>query len=434
MGDEESAEAASEFATTDLYVILGLERDATFEEIKKAYRKRALETHPDRGGNIEEFKRLAKAKDVLSDPQKRNYYDVYGEDGVAFFDQWQSADPNEMLAQVGWGGIVCFCISNLICVAFVLCFPVFLIVRQDDWMWGWMMAPIWVIDAIVLLMLAITPLLPYNMHSQRELLSSCMWTEILQMICFITWQVFVSVNLDHSGWMDWIAVFVPMFVFQAITTIKQMVESLPEHYEVAARTKAPGAVCGHPIYCIYLGVQQALWWCAWILIPLRMDQTVDVSWWLVATPLFVLIGFGLFAATRDPHRARNQDEMEEVVYEQVFSRWKFAAWLFALATTITVCLYVSEAVETGIYFIFLPLFIVAAAFVIAICYTSASLIGKDSPFAETQSSTYENPESCEVGEDGYKEDDHLLDPEGPAPGAEYGGGVRTERPDPNVYD
>lgn len=63
----------------DYYEILGVSRDASQEEIKKAYRKLAHEHHPDKGGDEEEFKKINKAYQVLSDEKKRAQYDKYGE-------------------------------------------------------------------------------------------------------------------------------------------------------------------------------------------------------------------------------------------------------------------------------------------------------------------------------------------------------------------
>lgn len=68
--------------SSDYYDILGVSKNASNEEIKKAYRKKALEHHPDRGGNQEEFKKINEAYQVLSDPQKKNTYDRYGKAGV----------------------------------------------------------------------------------------------------------------------------------------------------------------------------------------------------------------------------------------------------------------------------------------------------------------------------------------------------------------
>ncbi len=70
----------------DYYVVLGIERTATEEEIKKAYRRLAMEYHPDKNPGDKEaeekFKEAAEAYEVLKDPQKRRMYDTYGHAGV----------------------------------------------------------------------------------------------------------------------------------------------------------------------------------------------------------------------------------------------------------------------------------------------------------------------------------------------------------------
>ncbi len=65
----------------DYYKILGLTKSATADEIKKAYRKLALQYHPDRNKGKEaeqKFKEVTKAYEVLSDPQKKQTYDQFG--------------------------------------------------------------------------------------------------------------------------------------------------------------------------------------------------------------------------------------------------------------------------------------------------------------------------------------------------------------------
>lgn len=63
----------------NLYQILGIRRNASPETIRKAYRKKAMEHHPDRGGDREQFERVRLAHGVLSDPARRAKYDVTGE-------------------------------------------------------------------------------------------------------------------------------------------------------------------------------------------------------------------------------------------------------------------------------------------------------------------------------------------------------------------
>jgi molecular chaperone DnaJ len=71
---------------SDYYEVLGVDSDASQDEIKKAYRKKAMDYHPDRNPDDPEaeqkFKQASEAYDVLSDPETRKRYDRYGHDGL----------------------------------------------------------------------------------------------------------------------------------------------------------------------------------------------------------------------------------------------------------------------------------------------------------------------------------------------------------------
>ncbi len=77
----------------DFYEVLGVSKNASADEIKKAYRKLALEYHPDRNKSKdagEKFKEVTKAYEVLSDPQKKQTYDQFGS---AAFEQGAGQGP-----------------------------------------------------------------------------------------------------------------------------------------------------------------------------------------------------------------------------------------------------------------------------------------------------------------------------------------------------
>lgn len=99
----------------DYYSTLGLNRNASQEEIKKAYRKMAMQHHPDRGGDEKKFKQISEAYEILSDPQKKQMIDMgvdpkgqqhhggFGQSGPFEF-HFGTHNFEDMFGNFGFGG------------------------------------------------------------------------------------------------------------------------------------------------------------------------------------------------------------------------------------------------------------------------------------------------------------------------------------------
>ncbi len=98
----------------DYYATLGVSKDASSDEIKRAFRKLARKHHPDTGGDEARFKEINEAYEVLSDDKKRQMYDQFGStQGTYPPPGWQGADFSGFGDMFGGGPGVQFDFSNL---------------------------------------------------------------------------------------------------------------------------------------------------------------------------------------------------------------------------------------------------------------------------------------------------------------------------------
>ncbi len=96
----------------DYYEVLGVKKNASEAELKKAYRKLAMKHHPDRNKDDkaaeEKFKELNEAYAVLNDPEKRKQYDMFGADGFhqrfSQEDIFRGTDFSSIFSEMGFGG------------------------------------------------------------------------------------------------------------------------------------------------------------------------------------------------------------------------------------------------------------------------------------------------------------------------------------------
>ncbi|KAH8315532.1 hypothetical protein KR059_000724, partial [Drosophila kikkawai] len=98
----------------DYYEILGIERNASSEEVRKAYKLMALRYHPDKNNHPQaedKFKEVAAAYEILSDKKKRAIYDKYGEEDLKFGERpvpFAQPTAEDLLFMVAIGGVALF--------------------------------------------------------------------------------------------------------------------------------------------------------------------------------------------------------------------------------------------------------------------------------------------------------------------------------------
>ncbi|XP_029349053.1 dnaJ (Hsp40) homolog, subfamily C, member 5 gamma b isoform X2 [Echeneis naucrates] len=129
MEDPNRAQRKMSRAGDSLYNVLGLEKGASPEEIKKAYRKLALRHHPDKNPDnpeaAEKFKEINNANTILSDENKRKIYDEYGSMGLYVAEQFgEEYVKYHFLMNKCWfkGLVVCLSIFTCCCCCCCCCF------------------------------------------------------------------------------------------------------------------------------------------------------------------------------------------------------------------------------------------------------------------------------------------------------------------------
>ena len=180
-GDDREGKDGEPGEVTDYYRLLGVARNADADGIRRAYRKRSLQLHPDKimqrgsaGGRSEEdlrrdFQRLKEAYDALRDPDKREVYDALGPVGIKFLTNPQGAlDPNSVLENLAasdhWDRTKLFAVVVLL-VLILFAQPILICakVEQDldpaqtgslvDTSWYAILLPTWFIQTALLVVL-----------------------------------------------------------------------------------------------------------------------------------------------------------------------------------------------------------------------------------------------------------------------------------------
>lgn len=288
--------------STRLYEILEVEPSSSQEEIKRAYRKMALQHHPDKGGSPERFKDISSAYTVLSDPKKKEIYDKYGEEGLKFMESGMFGEEGNELLPILMNprfiGLVLLVI--FVYVGLLVLVPVFIVVKIDGavtWNWPSVFSPIWILLATLL---AYSVVIPFVIKKSK--LKSVL--ALLQIIVIILFFAFLCAKLE--GTISWTLakVFAPLFAREGINFIKSLPSCTYKSYINKTQSTEGGATPQVYLGCGYFGylLRQHFWWLhrVWFLIflVLRLDLT-SWSWFAIITPILSACVFGVVLKIAD---------------------------------------------------------------------------------------------------------------------------------------
>ncbi|KAH9261856.1 hypothetical protein BASA81_000512 [Batrachochytrium salamandrivorans] len=216
---------------TSLYELLGVEYTATEDDLKRAYKKRALRLHPDKGGDPAEFDKMKRAYDVLKDEKKRQYYDRYGPKVVAAMEQGGPESAGLMMAlllsQKRYRFLIALTVVAM--VGLIDLFPVLVSVKWDGaaWSWGLAFFPVFLVLgvmfigqlAVLTVSLASRKAKPQENGGEEEEEEPIPKLQMLSMLMLVSLQVvfwaFFSAKLDGdlTTW-SWYEVVIPLAVFE----------------------------------------------------------------------------------------------------------------------------------------------------------------------------------------------------------------------------
>jgi len=283
------------------YTVLEVEQTASEEDIKKSYKKLALKYHPDKNpGSEEKFKEISTAYNVLLDPSKREMYDLYGDEGLAFYDSGIFGEEGEFAKFIPLlqnpTALAVLTVVLLIVFSIVVLVPTFWVLKLDrkvDWNWGVVFIPMWILNIIPLVYTIAMPFL-----ADHKLKSVVTLFQYLSMLAF---QILLCIQLQTNK-MNWALVFIPIYINEVLFLVKRFLGfSKKKYQEEGAEMGGHGfefgmGYGGFIVKNLIIPVLR-IWFLVFLVI--KLVGTVSWSWWINSIPVFIAIAWKFFIRIAD---------------------------------------------------------------------------------------------------------------------------------------
>ena len=333
-------------SSENFYQLLGVESDATSDEIRRAYKRKSLQMHPDklaqRGRSVtkedqHKFQKLKDAYECLVDPHKRETYDTIGERGMKWLEDPMSMDPQELAHNFTKASILdrskIFGIFVAIALAF-LTLPVVVCLHIDgvfgnDASWMVTLFPLWIGNAFILFYHSRVLMMP-NMQRPDDVppdewidplpMSQRIFSFVRFLLVFI-FELLVALKLDNDIQCKWTVVFIPIFVYEATTLYKQWPlaqtsiitidelertlgrsyaeltpdekESIGKRYTVIQSISDPDFQAAQMLraHARQVIMKSLFRTCFVLFLAIQIDTKVDLNWWVIFLPIWLMTSF-----------------------------------------------------------------------------------------------------------------------------------------------
>jgi hypothetical protein len=325
------------------YDLLSVDKDASLDEIKRAYKRRSLDLHPDKlaqkGKVVTEedqarFTRMKEAYEVLSDKHKRETYDAIGEKGMKWIEEPFSVDPSEMANNFANSSTIdrskIFAIFLVIAIS-VLILPVLVCLQIDGTFganakWVAVATPLWIYNALKLFyhirIIMMGPIEKPDHIPEEEwsdpLPMSKRYLIVFRFVLAFIFQLLAVLNLDGTIVLKWSFVFIPVFILQIMTLFQQIKLSNTEVVTIEELESIVGKPFGEftedekdvmskkyvvapsktsQEYKIRKSLQEnaktdvlkiTYFLIFLALLMVQIDVGTNWNWWLVVTPFFIM--------------------------------------------------------------------------------------------------------------------------------------------------
>ncbi|RNF20736.1 heat shock protein [Trypanosoma conorhini] len=417
-----------------LYAMLEVTRDATPQEIRRAYHRLALRLHPDKTGGTttEQFKLLQEAQSILSDPNQRRVYDTFGRVGVDSIRQF-----GDVLVPLTPAAIRAAIFFTAFWISLLLLTLVLVIVKLDydkGWPWAAVFAPLW---AALIPPLLIGGVLLFHGAAQRELASVMLGTEFL---LFIAAVVMFVVGL--SGALPWTVALAPGAGLYVLESCRVLSFFFPSQFRSRffEAIDPEMSICSSRMYWVFFLQTVFEKVCGFTFLTLALlraaqkegkDGSKLLSFWLVFTPLLVYFGCMAFVASVQRCLALTEEGQSSIVNrlcQALAAAMHYGTLLFMLCMLAAKCEAEQNHVVTGLHpsallMLFPLLFILAFAVLLTSCMCCffERLLGDLSAMETTEGSETFTP----PGDNTFARGNFMYDamPDDHANGGGKGGGV-----------